>query len=52
MKFNVSNCKRIHYGRNNPGQMYTMNNLEKVEDGQEKDLGIIHKKLLIVLKLT
>ncbi|CAG2208621.1 unnamed protein product [Mytilus edulis] len=41
MKFNVNKCKQIHYGRNNPENVYTMNNIDIIKDEQEKDLGII-----------
>lgn len=41
MKFNVDKCKTVHYGRNNPQHVYTMNNIDLQEVNEEKDLGII-----------
>ena len=41
MEFNVSKCKVMHFGRNNPRHNYTMKGrlLEKTEE--ERDLGVV-----------
>ncbi|CAC5382676.1 unnamed protein product [Mytilus coruscus] len=44
MKCNMDKCKRIHYRKNNPENVYTMNNIHITKDEQEKDLGIIFQK--------
>ena len=44
LRFNVSKCKSLHIGKNNPRTNYTMDGyiLEQVEN--EKDLGVIIDK--------
>jgi hypothetical protein len=41
MSFNISKCKVMHFGRNNPEHVYSMNGeaLEKVK--KERDIGVI-----------
>ena len=46
MLFNVSKCKVLHVGRNNPEFAYQMNGVELQSIDEEKDLGVIvHKSL-------
>ena len=40
MSFNVSKCKIVHVGYNNPKYKYTMNGVEIGESYEEKDLGV------------
>jgi len=40
MKFNVSKCKVIHYGKSNLGYKYSMENVPVEEADCEKDLGV------------
>ncbi len=39
--FNVDKCITIHYGVNNPGVKYFMNQVELKESSSERDLGVI-----------
>ena len=46
MQFNLSKCKIMHVGRNNPEYKYTMGGVELQEVEEERDVGvIIHKSL-------
>ena len=40
LPFNITKCKILHYGRNNPLHEYTMNDNPLANDIYEKDLGI------------
>jgi hypothetical protein len=44
MKFNTNKCKAIHYGKDNPNIIYSMNNTEFHEVNEGKDLGILFQK--------
>jgi ribonucleases P/MRP protein subunit RPP40 len=46
MQFNISKCKVLHIGRNNPKHIYTMNNIPLTVVEEEKDIGVlIHHSL-------
>ena len=46
MLFNVTKCKVLHVGRNNPEFTYTMNGVNLQSIDEEKDLGVVvHKSL-------
>lgn len=40
LPFNITKCKCMHYGRNNPSEHYSMNGQLIVEDVEEKDVGV------------
>ena len=40
LPLNISKCKCIHYGKNNPNHTYTMNNPVLTTDTEEKDVGV------------
>ena len=40
LPFNVTKCKVMHYGNNNPNNQYIMNNISLEETPTEKDLGV------------
>ena len=40
LPLNISKCKCIHYGKNNPNHTYTMNNSVLTTDTEEKDVGV------------
>ena len=40
LPFNETKCKAIHYGKNNPGHQYYMNDVPLGTDTEEKDLGV------------
>ena len=46
LTFNVTKCKVIHYGLNNPCQEYTMNNNRLEAVSEECDLGVLFTKNL------
>ena len=41
MKFNISKCKIIHVGRNNPNYTYHMDGEKLASDTDEKDIRVI-----------
>ena len=41
MLFNVSKCKVLHVGRNNPEFAYKMNGVNLQSINEEKDLGVV-----------
>jgi len=46
MAFNISKCKIMHVGRNNPRYEYSMNGVRLETTDEEKDVGvIIHSSL-------
>jgi hypothetical protein len=46
MDFNISKCKVMHFGRNNPGYVYEMNGEVLAEVEAERDIGVtVHKSL-------
>jgi len=46
MKFNVSKCKILHVGKNNPRHNFFMNGAQLSESEEEKDLGVLVNKSL------
>ena len=46
MKFNVSKCKILHVGKNNPRYNFFMNGAQLSESEEEKDLGVLVNKSL------
>ncbi|MES9879908.1 MAG: reverse transcriptase family protein [Sedimenticola sp.] len=46
LRFNVSKCKAIHYGRDNQEHMYSMNSVNLEIVSEEKDLGITFQQNL------
>ena len=40
LPFNIPKCKIIHYGKNNPNHIYSMDSRNMTEDTSEKDLGV------------
>jgi hypothetical protein len=41
MSFNISKCKVMHFGRNNPEHMYSMNGEALGKVKKERDIGVI-----------
>jgi len=41
MMFNVGKCKVMHFGRSNPGNIYSMKNQVLEHTNLEKDLGVV-----------
>ena len=41
MMFNVGKCKVMHFGRSNPGNVYSMKNQILEHTNLEKDLGVV-----------
>ena len=41
MKFNVTKCKVMHFGRNNPRHSYVMHGTLLEKTGEERDLGVL-----------
>ena len=46
MEFNITKCKVLHVGKNNPLYPYTMNDQELKSVDNEKDIGVIVDKTL------
>ena len=41
MEFNVKKCKIMHFGKQNPGYEYTMNNVKLDSTKEERDIGVL-----------
>ena len=41
MEFNINKCKIMHFGRQNPGYEYTMNNIKLDSTKEERDIGVL-----------
>ena len=47
MEFNVSKCKIMHLGKDNPNNVYTMGGIALTETTEERDLGVLVDDKLI-----
>ena len=41
LPFNISKCKLLHIGQNNPRYCYKMNGVDIIKVNEEKDLGVV-----------